>query len=170
MIEITLNWSDSQNQNSNIQVTLPPGLLLTNSDPTEQNMILLQIAGMEDNLGANTYTPATVMELSPGETNVYYVVEAYCVNLHKGNPGSGNGMTLSGQASSDLVSLMKAELSFSDSISVIQAAVWAITDNATRDDLNQYGPFYQLSDQDLQSVRDLMRTAGLNPANYRLTA
>ena len=168
MIEITLNWSDSQNQNSDIQVTLPPGLLLTNSDPTEQNMILLQIVGMEQNLGANTYTPATVMELSPGETDVYYVVEAYCVNLHKGNPSSGNGMTLSVQASSDLVSLMKAAAARNDSSLVKQAAVWAITDNPTRDDLNQVG--YQLSNQDLQSVRDLMRAAGLNPANYQLTA
>jgi len=153
---------------SDLTVTLPPGLLLTNSDPTEQNMILLQIEGAVDNPGANTYTPATVMELAPQETVAYYVVEAFCTNLHNGNPTNGTSMTLSGQASSDLVSLMKAAAARNDSILVIQAAVWALTDNASRDDLNQVG--YQLSDQDLQSARDLLRAAGLDPANYQLTA
>lgn len=38
VIDITLHRFKSQN--SDIHVTMPPGLLLTNSDPSEQNMIL----------------------------------------------------------------------------------------------------------------------------------
>ena len=63
---------------------------------------------------------------------------------------------------------MNAALAYAGEIGIIQPAVWAITDNPTRDDLNQVG--YGLSDQDLQSVRDLLKLAGLNPANYQLTA
>lgn len=166
VIDITLHRFKSPN--SDIQVTLPPGLLLTNSDPSEQNMVLLQVEGVLDQPGASSYTPATVMELAPGETDAYYVVAAYCANLHKSNPSSGRGLMLSGQGSPDLVSLMKTEQSRNDELLVIQAAVWAITDNATSYDLNQVG--YKLSDQELQSVRDLLRAAGLNPANYQLTA
>lgn len=109
------------------------------------------------------------MDLSAQDTTTSLDnVLAFCVQLHSSNPTNGTSLTLSGQASSDLVSLMKAAATRNDSILVIQAAVWAITDNPTRDDLNQVG--YQLSDQDLQSVRDLLRAAGLNSANYQLTA
>ena len=152
VINITLNRFKSQN--TDIHVTLPPGLLLTNSDPSEQNMILEGSIEME----------LSLQDITTSLDNVL----AYCVQLHSGNPTNGTSLTLSGQASPDLVSLMKAAAARNDSILVIQAAVWAITDNPTRDDLNQVG--YQLSDQDLQSVRDLLRAAGLNPANYQLTA
>ena len=167
VINITLHRLKAP-ADSDLTVTLPPGLVLTNSDPSEQNMVLLQVVGVLDQPGASSYTPQTYMELTPGQTDAYFVVDAYCVNLHKGNPTNGTSLTLSGQASHDLVSLMKAATTSNDSILVIQAAVWAITDNPTRDDLNQVG--YQLSDQDLQSVRDLLRAAGLDPANYQLTA
>lgn len=138
---------------SDLIITLPPGLILANSDPSQQNMVLLR---------------PTEMELAPQATDAQVGATAFCATLHKDNPTNGTGLTLSGQGSPDLVSLIKAELSRDDSILVIQAAVWAITDNATRDDLNQVG--YGLSDQDLQSVRDLLRAAGLNPANYQLTS
>lgn len=167
VINITLHRLQAP-ADRDLMVTLPPGLILANSDPSEQNMVLLQVVGVLDQPGASSYTPQTYMELIPGQTDAYYVVDAYCVNLHKGNPTNGTSLTLSGQASPNLVSLMKTEQSRDDSLVVVQAAVWAITDNPTRDDLNQVG--YQLSDQNLQSVRDLLRAAGINPANYQLTA
>lgn len=91
---------------SDLTVTLPPGLLLTNSDPNGQNMVLLRVVGVLDQPGASSCTPAIVMELASQETVASYVVEAYCGNLHKSTPSVGTSLTLSDQASSDFVSLM----------------------------------------------------------------
>ena len=140
---------------SDLIITLQPGLLLANSDPSQQNMVLLQ---------------PTNIELPPQQTNTQVSATAFCTQLHKANPVSGTSLALNGQGSPGLVSLMKAELSRNDndSILVIQAAVWAITDNATRNDLIQVG--YGLSDSDIDQVRQLLQQSGLNPGNYRLTS
>jgi hypothetical protein len=133
-----------------LKVSFPPGLMLANSDPSAQDLLLVNPSDME---------------LAPLQNEATATGEAYCAQLHKDNPSDGTSMSLTGQAKAELVALAKAIRSDSPSSEDAQAAVWAITDNASSDDLSNVG-----YSADIGMVKQLLKDAGLDPSNYQLTA
>jgi hypothetical protein len=149
-----------------LTIFVPAGLLLVNADDDEQDMVVRRLLGTS--IGGARYQPATLIELRDDDEHVY-VLEAYCLEAHRDNPSRGTGLTPAGFAHPDVVAVLEAVDRVSDAvddISVIQAAVWAITDNISADELNEIG--YGLSDREAQLVADVLAAAGFDPAGFRL--
>jgi len=149
-----------------LSITVPLGLVVDNTDASEQDMIVRRLAG-EDG-GGDGYSPVdSVLLTDDGEHE--YVLEAYCLEAHKDNPSSDSSLRIGEAADSDVLAVLAA-IDQTDhaegNVKVIQAAVWAITDDITLDELEEVG--YELSSDDVETARELIEVGGLDPESYRL--
>jgi len=103
-----------------LRLTLGTGTVLRSISPKIQNMVVATIKGLS--LGDNKYRPTKVMELSDDASHTY-LVEAYCLDFLKENPGPSDTFVLSGV---DPIALrvIKAASGPGRPPSVIQAALW----------------------------------------------
>jgi len=82
-----------------LRVMLTPGTVFKSVSGTVQNMLGAFIKG--ERVGEKSYRPATEIVLTDNERHSY-VVEAYCLDFHKGNPGASDSFSITppdGQAS-----------------------------------------------------------------------
>ena len=151
---------------SDLTLAVPVGVLLLNGDAEEQDMVVRQLLG--ESSGGSGYRPLTLIELRDGDEHVF-ILEAYCLEAHLDNPSRGSGFTLAGLVGEGVVAVLVAVDRVPDAdeeITAIQAAVWAITDNISRDELDEIG--YGLEDDEAQLVAEILSAAGFDATTFRL--
>jgi hypothetical protein len=151
-----------------LTITVETGLTLVSSEPQRQDVGVLRLLGAT--AGGRRYTPATTIVLQDDDEHTY-LIEAYCLNAHKDNPRSGMAFTMGGPARGDVVAVLESAArnpDAEDEYLGIQAAVWALTDNVTRQEMDDIG--YGLSESDLELARRIVEDAGIHPGQFRLFA
>ena len=66
-----------------LQITFSPGTVLVSSVGSEQDMVVRRLQGVR--IDQQHYTPYKDITLVPDEP-IEFLVEAYCLNIHKDNP------------------------------------------------------------------------------------
>jgi hypothetical protein len=151
---------------SDLTLMVPLGLLLLNGDAEEQDMVVRQLLG--ESRGGSSYRPLTLIELRDDDEHVF-ILEAYCLEATLDNPARGSGFTPAGLAGEDVIAVLEAVDRVPDAdeeITVIQAAVWAITDDISRDELDEIG--YGLDDDEAELAAAILREAGFDATAFRL--
>lgn len=148
-----------------LELTVPAGLMLSNPAAGEQDLVVLGLEGRMS--GSNSYVPVDEITLA-GDDWQTYLLEAYCAEAHDANPSEGGALALGGMAGPHLIAVLGAldAAGAAGDLQVIQAVVWAVTDDVTAGDLDSVG--YGLGEADLALARKVIETAGLDPADFRL--
>jgi hypothetical protein len=68
-------------------LSVPTGLYLSNASTTTQDMVISGLRGRDT--GDNMYEPLSLITLNDGEP-IRYIVQAYCAEFHKENPGASS--------------------------------------------------------------------------------
>lgn len=140
-------------------IKVEPGTVLRSSLAGEQDMVVRRLLGWQ--VDEQHYNPAETLFLTGIEGTQTYVVDAYCLNFHKDNPSAGNSFTLDGMTEPAISAILQAveRMPGMDAeIAVIQAAIWAMTDNPTWTELAERG-----YSPDHERVRALLKEARLDP-------
>jgi hypothetical protein len=139
--------------------------MLTNPAGGEQDLVIRGLVGVMT--GEFTYQEVTEIELPDVEWRDY-VVEAYCAEAHDDNPTADGVLTATGLAGEDLIRVFAALGEAGDDINlqVIQAVIWAVTDDIRTDQLDDIG--YGLDEAGLAQARDIIERAGFDPGDFRL--
>jgi len=147
-----------------VSLSVPAGMMLTNTAGGEQDLVIRGLTGVMT--GESTYQSVTEIELPDVEWREY-VLEAYCAEAHDDNPSADGLLTASESPNQDLARVFAAvdELAIDD-LQVIQAAVWAVTDDIRASELEAVG--YGLDEAGLAQAREIIAAAGLDPAQFRL--
>ena len=148
-----------------VTLSVPAGMMLTNPAGGEQDLVIRGLVGVMT--GEFTYQEVTEIELPDVEWRDY-VVEAYCAEAHDDNPTADGVLTASGLAGEDLIGVFAALGEAGDDIDlqVIQAVIWAVTDDIRTDQLDDIG--YGLDEAGVAQARDIIERAGLDPGEFRL--
>lgn len=144
-----------------VNVTIPPGTLLLNNITTEPNMVVRRLRGLMTT--GSKITPTTVIQMSDDEWREY-ILEAYSLDFHKGQVSSRATFLAIDPLPSEALLVLEAADKLPDvSTEAIQTAIWAITDGVNQEDMfdGGYAP-------DLEMVRVIFETAGLDPERKRL--
>lgn len=139
-----------------LSVDIPTGTTLINSNPSEQDMIVLD-------------SPEPILLMDDAWLEV--TLEAYCLEADKDNPSEGGSLSLGGPPNDDVLAVLEAAKQVPEAqgnVVVIQGAVWAVTDDKSQAELDRIG--YELSSDDVETARAIIETAGLDPSRYRLFA
>lgn len=153
------------------------GMVLENSNEDEQDEVITDTPGESEGPGETTYTPTDFVDLGPGESATIPVI-GYCINYDLANPSSGTIFDLSTTSSktdiSEISSVLETLDTFSypgeytsvDIFDVAQISIWAgQTDNAdvTLEDYSARG--YDLDDNDISVVSDILNASGIDTTN-----
>ncbi len=152
---------------ADLEITVPAGLMLQNSAGGEQDLVVAGLEGLMT--GANTYEPADEIRLDD-DSLWTYLLKAYCAEAHDANPSEGGTLTMGSVAGADLVAVLAAvdAEGVGENTLLVQAVVWVVTDDVSRDDLESVG--YGLEAGELAQARAVITAAGLDPEAYRLFA
>jgi tetratricopeptide (TPR) repeat protein len=149
---------------SNITIGVLRGSLLKNTINAETDMIVYRLKGVlvED----GQIQPADTIQLLDDEWHEY-VLEAYSIDFGKSEASPNATFTLIDSQPSEVLQILDA----ADATKVvspdqIQIAIWAITDGVNEDDLRSKERYYGA--HDLNVIKSLLSTAGLNPSQKRL--
>ena len=133
-----------------IRISLAAGTVFKCANGAVQNMVASRIKG--EQVSETAYRPAATIELSDDARHAY-IVEAYCMDFHKDNPGPANAFSL-GTADPDSARILAAGLSAGSDIKVIQAALWIARDHVSDGELKQRFP---VSAEEMQQAHALLR-------------
>lgn len=103
-----------------LRLVLDPGTVLRSSSPNVQNMVVAALKGRW--IDAKRYAPAKVIELTDDASHTY-LVEAYCLDFLKDNPGVNDRFTL-GALDAAVLKVIQTTSAPGRAPSVIQAALW----------------------------------------------
>ncbi|MCC7137599.1 MAG: hypothetical protein IT460_04130 [Planctomycetes bacterium] len=129
-----------------IHLDLAPGTVFRNVAGTVQDMAGSRIKG--ERVGASAYTPAVQISLVDDQPHVY-VVEAYCMDFHKANPGAGDKFRMEAPTA-ETTGFMTAAVASGRSIQQVQAALWIKRDGVGDTELMARFP---VSAADLKATR-----------------
>ena len=135
-----------------LRLMLTPGTVFKSVTRTVQNMAGASIKG--ERLGERSYRPTTKIVLADDDKHSF-VVEAYCLDFHKGNPGPSDRFSIA-PPDRQTLKILQAGKAKDATIQVIQAAVWIDRDGATAAQLKQRFP---VDDGDIEAARDLLQDA-----------
>ena len=148
-----------------LALTVPAGFMLSNPAGGEQDLIVVGLEGRM--IGSSSYEPVSEIEL-PNDDQRTYLLEAYCAEAHDANPSEGSFLTPGEMVDPDMAAVLDAldEAGATGSLYVIQAVIWALTDDVSTSYLESVG--YGLDEEDLALAQDVIEAAGLDPADFRL--
>ncbi len=149
-----------------LTLAVPPGLALLNENTGEQDLVVRILLGAS--AGGSRYNIAGAIVLIDDMAHVY-ALDGYCLEANNDNPSEGARLSPAGLANPEVVRVMLAANDLpgaGDEISAIQAALWAVTDDLTEEQLASIG--YALSPDERTIARTILEQAGLDPARYRL--
>lgn len=133
-----------------LRISLTPGTVFESTSGNVQNMIGSKIKG--ERAGYNIYHPMSEIYLNNDDEREY-VVEAYCLDFHKSNPGTSNSFSLS-QIDDRTKNIIVAGEKAGYSIEVIQSAIWIDRDRVTSSELKSR---FSVSDEDIDSAQELLK-------------
>ena len=139
-----------------LRLTLAPGTVFMSALGTVQNMAGASIKG--ERVNENSYRPATEIMLVDND-NHSYVIEAYCLDFHKGNPGRADRFSVTAVDGS-VAAILTAGKSKSASIGAIQAALWMFREGLSP---AQVQARFSASTADIAVARSIIRESVQDP-------
>lgn len=146
-------------------VGVTPGTVLRSASAGIQDMIAERVRGIP--MGEGRFRPAAEISLAPKAT-AEYILLAYCLNFDRANPDPQSRFTVGRVDSPELQKLFAVLSQVSPqqrTIGSVQAAVWAITGDVTREQLQSRFP---TTEADIANARRLLERAGIDPRTKRL--
>ena len=143
---------------------LPAGTLLSTTG-SAQNMVVLSLTGKST--GGNMYTPTSQILLDTS-TPATYIFRAYCINFHKSNPESYDIFQPLGTADANVVKVLGVldQLpSNVTSLSAVQTAIWAVTDNVSLSELQDIFPS---GASQVDNAKTILEAAGIDTSAMQL--
>jgi hypothetical protein len=134
---ITLTIRKTFSGPGTLNITVPSGLRLHNTNAAWQSMVVSGVRGRL--LDGNRYIPESVITLSEAAPSATYVLSAYCAEFHKDNPSS-NSLFLVEAPDSTTSCILSNANSQGLSTAATQAAEWINTDRVTFNDLQAKFP------------------------------
>ena len=132
-----------------MRLSLTPGTVFQSTSGNVQNMIGSKIKG--ERMGPASYRPGSEIYLY-NDKKRSYIVEAYCLDLHKPNPGTNDSFLLS-QSEDRTRNIIIAGQRKAYSTRVIQSAIWIDRAKVTSSQLKSRFP---VSDNDIVTARHLL--------------
>ncbi|MCA9468205.1 MAG: hypothetical protein KC643_22585 [Nitrospira sp.] len=146
-IVITLKRTVSES----LRLILDPGTVLPSASRTVQDMVAARVKG--EQTGEYTYRPSQVIELRDDREHAY-LVEAYCLDFHKDNPGSADRFQL-GTIDERAKAILEGGAKQQASMNVLQSAIWIDREHVSDATLKQRFP---VSDADIVRARSLLNS------------
>ncbi len=144
-----------------VEIVVPRGTVLIPRG-TAQSMVLMALRGIIT--GPATFRPVLSITLRPGtRTSKTYLFEAYCLDFHRDNPASSTSFSLGGSASETVQAILTC--GHEADVGAIQAAIWAVTDNVSKTELQSRFP---VTSSELESAREMLECAGVEVNTLRL--
>jgi hypothetical protein len=143
---------------------IPRGTLLVPSSGNTQNMAVLDLKGISEGI---MYRVRDRIILDTPNT-VQYLFSGYCVNFNKDNPSESTIFTMTGFADANVIKIFNVLNQLSENvtkIAAIQSAVFAVTDNVSRSELQSR---FSATATDIQNARTILEKAGIDTTNKRL--
>jgi hypothetical protein len=140
----------------NLELSIEPGTVFESQSGGVQNMVLRQ---------------GTVVVLKPN-IGISLELEVSCANMELEEPSGADTFTISGGTSDDLLKLLRlSEFRFENG-RIQQFAVWTITDNPARNNYtgitDQYGTGSGPTGDEIEIIRSLFQSAGINTSKYKV--
>lgn len=132
-----------------LRLSLTPGTVFQSASGNVQNMIGSKIKG--ERMGPTSYRPGSEIYLY-NDKKRSYIVEAYCLDFHKPNPGTNDSFLLS-QTDDRTKNIIIAGQRKAYSTRVIQSAIWIDRAKVTSSQLKSRFP---VSDNDIVAARHLL--------------
>lgn len=134
-----------------LRISLSPGTVFRSLSGTVQNMAGATIKG--ERVTDKTYRPSAEIILADDSEHTF-VVEAYCMDFHKANPGTKDRFDVT-PPDDRTVQVLAAGRKLSASVKVIQSALWIDRDGAPPEQLKQR---FSVNDQDLVAAHALLQS------------
>lgn len=144
---------------------IPTGTLLVPSSVNTQNMAVLRLQGLVK--PGNKYAVRDRIVLDTSDS-VQYLFSGYCVNFNKDNPSESTVFTMNGLADANVIKIFNVLNQPSENvtkIAAIQTAVFAVTDNVSRSELQSR---FSATATDIQNAKTILEKAGIDTTNKRL--
>ncbi len=148
-----------------IKIIVPLGTTLINNDSAEQNMVILRLKGQDPSIIG--YYPVDEITLSNDEWHEY-LFEAYCTDMSKSNIWNSTTFSIGELASQNIIAMLSTALEIGTeiaTITAIQVALWALTDNPSFEKLQDR---FNADEQDINNAWTILWEAGLNPGSLEL--
>lgn len=137
-----------------LRLTLTAGTVFKSTSGTVQNMVGACIKG--ERVGDNSYRPTTEIVLADNEKHSY-VIEAFCLDFHKPNPGSSDAFTIA-PVNEPAAKILQAGKAKTASIAAIQSALWMDKEGVTVVELKERFPVLEA---DIVAARELLAPVSL---------
>jgi hypothetical protein len=155
-------FKHAQGESFNLQI--PTGTVLRNSDSSRESFVIVRLKGELESVSSKQYRERKSIVLSSGDEFIGGL-ECYSLDAMLGSPESGDTFSVDGVVSGDTKAVVEA-LENDDNLAGNQIAVWATTDDLTRDDLESVG--YTATDSDIAAAKKIIEKAKLDPANFKI--
>ncbi len=146
-----------------VVLNIPPGTRLRSSSGGAQGMVVAGVRGRS--LGGNQFTPTSEIRAS-GSQPTTYILEAYCAEFHKANPGPSVRFKI-GKQDPVLACIFREARGLS--VAAKQAAVWIYTDHVTYRQVRAKFPVTQSEWDEAQRVIRRCPTGARKPLTARPT-
>ena len=150
---------------SRLEVTIEPGTVLKSVSGAVQDMIVERVRGVP--VDERRFRPIDRIVLAAKLTE-RFILLAYCLNFDRANPGADSRFsvaTVENPGVKQLFALLPQLAADQRTVGAIQIAVWVITDDVTRRQLQSRFP---ATEADIASARQLLERAGINVSTKRL--
>lgn len=132
-----------------LRLSLTPGTVFQCTSGNVQNMIGSKIKG--ERMGPTSYRPGSEIYLN-NDKKRSYIVEAYCLDFHKSNPGTNDSFVLS-QSNDRTKNIIIAGQKKAYPTQIIQSAIWIDRAKITSSQLKSR---FAVSDNDIVAARHLL--------------
>ena len=136
-----------------LRLALTPGTVFKSANGNVQNMIAASITG--ERVGEKSHRPTSTIVLTDNAKHTF-IIAAYCMDFHKGNPGPSDSFTLASPDDRGM-KIVQAGEKASASIQAIQAALWMDRENISATELRGRFP---VDDKDIAVARGLLQELG----------
>jgi len=154
----SINLEITRLSSHTIEITVPKGTILLASDGS-QNMVIRKVRGIAKD--STRIVPVSKIVLDSSETQIL-ILEAYCMNFNKKNPRSETEFTLETLADPEILRILNSLDNLSSditSIEAIQTAIWFVTDDVSKKELEDRFPVEQ---KDFDNANIILEEAGIN--------
>lgn len=132
-----------------VRTTVKPGTVFKSVSGHVQNMVAARVKG--ERIGETTYRPCEEIVLTD-DAKHSYIVEAYCLEFHKDNPGPQDSFTV-GSPDPRAARIVSEGQRIGASINAIQSALWIDREGLSDAQLKERFP---VSDSDIAQARALL--------------
>lgn len=159
------NLSDSE-----MEISVPEGLVLRSSIAGEANMVLERVEGRTTKItkGWINYYETSKIVLDPAEEKKY-VLDAYSLECHKEDPGYDSTLSIRevDPNMQNILATLEALPDGTTDTNSVQTAIWVSTDNITRTEVDGLLAFRE---KYILNARTILQEAGVDISSKRLFA